>query len=503
MNAWRTCGFALLVVIVAPLVLGFMWPSGTVTEDVWEVEQGIDITNSLNNREIDVWDYYRGPLNNLSRFHIGPDNLTFPLATSTSTPNNYPIAPLESYEYVNSVDFNTLSMSGKARYTMFGNLTLTGDQTVYDYADYWPNTNTLILTKTFASGSDSVKTVSPKAGDQITGNNTYLVTFGAPTGYIDLKKGLTGNSNTMGWTNELRNRSVELWIQIDEEEAVTIDGLRLERSAAGLISATYGGVTESLGSAYPFISVVFDMEKIDVRGLIGPEDFASTNYTIGNVITFEAPRQSEIQSLSMVGYSYHYWVKQTMTAISTTRGISDSAVVPDSYYPTHSWELQIVDIATFGTSLTIAGINYPVTNGTIEVTGLPDIDPETHVDNTIHETVPVRGLRILSLVLDGQQEISINGITVLQQTPRSVTVSMDGQWYASVVLSKVNQSEVTNYTYTPGSFNFSKSAYCIVGILACAGVAVGGSLWNKNKDSTIPLYIAMGCAGACYLIMMG
>lgn len=502
MNAWRTCGFALLIVVATPLLLGYAWPSETYTEDVWNVEQGIDITDSLNNREIDVWDYYRGPLNNLTRLHIGPDNLTFPVATSTSTPNNYPIAPLETYEYVNSVDFSTLSMSGKARYVMFGDLTLTGDQTVYNWADYWPNTNTLILTKV-GYESDDVKTVSPRAGDQITGDNTYLVTFGAPTGYIDLKKGLTGNSDTMGWTNELRNRSVEIWIQIDEEEAVTIDGLRLERSAAGLISATYGGVTESLGSAYPFISVVFDMEKIDVRGLIGPEDFASTNYTIGNVITFEAPRQYEISGLSMVGYSYHYWVKQTMTAISTTRGISDSAVVPDSYYPTHAWQLQIVNPATFGESLTIAGISYPVTNGTIDVTGLPDIDPETNVDNTVHETVPVRGLRILSLVLDGQQEISINGIAVLQQTPRSVTVSMDGQWYSSVVLSKVDQSEVTHYIHTPGSFNFSMQSFCIVGLLTCAIVAVGGSLWNKDKDSTIPLYIAMGCAGACYLIMMG
>lgn len=494
MNASRTCACALLVVAIVPVILGFCWPTGTVTEDIWEVEQGIDITDSLNNRQIDVWDYYRGPLNNLSRFHAGPDNLTFPVATRTDTPNNYPIAPMESYQYVDSVDFNTLSMSGKARYVMFGNLSLTGDQTIYDWADYWPNTNTLILTKTFAIGSDSVKTVSPKAGDQITGSHIYLVTFGAPTGYIDLKKGLTGNSDTMGWTNELRNRSVEMWVQLSNSESVTIDGLRIERGASGLISATYGGVTKTLGSAYPFISVIFDMEKIEVRGLIGVEDFTTSTYTIGNVVTFEAPRDSEIMSLTMVGYSYHYWIKQTVTAISSTKGISDSGVVPDSYYPTHSWQLEIVNPATFGRSLSIGPLTYPITDGSITV---------TNIDTGESSTIPVRGLRILSLVLNGQQEISVGGVTVLRQSAQSTMIVMNGEWYASVVLSKVDQSTSDRFVWTSGFFNFSKSAYCVTGLLACAGVAVLGSLWNRNKESTIPLYIVMAAAGAVYFIMMG
>ena len=498
MNAWRTCGFALLVVIVAPLVLGFMWPSGTVTEDVWEVEQGIDITNSLNNREIDVWDYYRGPLNNLSVYKPLMDGLYFPTADTTTVPNNYPIAAVESTTTVQDVDLSTLAMSGKARYTVFGDFTVTGDPTTYYFGDYWPNTNTLIVYQMNPGLlPDTVKTLSPKAGDEITGTDLTLKTFGAPTGYIDLKKGLSGVQSVSGWTNELRNRTVEMWVTFDESEysnSISIEGLTLTRAADGLVSATYGGTTEALGSAYRFISVVFDLEKIQVRGLMGPEDFGATTYTVGNAVSFDSPRTGEIRSLTLSGQGYHWWIKQTMTAISTTRGISDSAVVPDSYYPTHAWQMQIVDIATFGKSLTIAGINYPVTDGSITV---------TNADTGESSMVPVRGLRILSLVLDGQQEISVSGVTVLKQTPRSVTVSMDGQWYASVVLSKVNQSEVTNYVYTPGSFNFSKSAYCIVGILACAGVAVGGSLWNKNKDSTIPLYIAMGCAGACYLIMMG
>ena len=498
MNASRTCACALLIVAIVPVILGFCWPTGTVTEDAWEVEQGIDITDSLNNRQIDVWDYYRGPLNNLSVYKPLMDGLYFPTAETTTVPNNYPIASVESTSTVQSIAFNDLSMSGKSRYTVFGDFTITGDPTVYYFGDYWPNTNTLIAWKMNPGlQPDTIRTISPKASDELTGTDLTLKTFGAPTGYIDLKKGLSGVQSVSGWTNELKNRSVEMWIKFDDvgySNSIHIEGLTLTRASNGLVSAAYNGTTKTLGSAYPFLSVIFDMEKVEVRGLMGPEDFGATSYTVGNSVSFDDPRTGEIKALTLYGSGYHWWVKQTMTAISSTKGISDSGVVPDSYYPTHSWELQIVNPATFGRSLSIGTVTYPITDGSITVTNL---------DTGESSTIPVRGLRILSLVLNGQQEISVGGVTVLRQSPQSTMIVLNGDWYASVVLSKVEQSTVEKFIWTPGFFNFSKSAYCVTGLLACAGVAVLGSLWNRNKESTIPLYIVMAAAGAVYLIMMG
>lgn len=502
MSVGKLCGMAVIIVIIAPVILGMVWPTGTETKDVYEIEPAMDLTDGLESRDIPVFDTYKGPLNNLSEFSLrqGDLFLGYPVPWSTTqTPNNYPYvapSPTGSEESITILD---MAQSGKTRWTLTGPMEYSGDGEIYEYADYWPATNALMLYST----QDPPKRITPQSTDTLTatGLDIQPMSYGTPAAWIQTAAGLRPHTaNPAIWTNGLDNRSVTMWVSLKTAPVgpwIEVEGVRLSIDTAGLVTVTSGQESEFIGSAYKFFELQITPGSITVTGLIGVEDFNDMTYNRGNSVTmaYEADYPDGVPYILIQGTDYAaWWVKSTESAIGTAKGIRDANIVPDAYWPSHAWQLQLINPSTFGTDLKIGALTLPVSSGSVTVTSLDDGETSSQ---------PIRGMRILSLVLEGQQQIYVNGIRVIEQSPGAVTVSLDGDWYVSVVLSKVTQETVDTYTWNIGSFGFDQAAFCLVGLMSCVAVAIGGTIWGRRSgERVLALQITMVLAGAAFLVMM-
>lgn len=500
MNAGKLCGIAIIIVVVCPIIIGTFWPTETETVDIWETEPALDITGDLANKDVYVYDTYTGPLNNLSIADPARDLIVFPTPrNTTATPNSYPVSAIDETVTAQSVTISHMQQYGKSRYGIgdYNGFTITGDSGTYTFADYWPSTNTLIL---YNQGPTPEKTITPRLTDAITGNLT-IAAYGSPTAYMDTTAGLVGSSSPFVWVNGMKNDSVTFWINMTRtpfSNTVTIDNVSLTWNA-GMLTVSDGQRTEDLGSAYDFVSVTISRETATVSGLIGVDSFADNGYTIGN--TIELASASAVDYVVLRGTYMSWWAKSSVSAIGSTKGIQDSSFTPESYYGAHSWQAQIVNPSRFGT-----GISIKSADNSIDMTWLIEDGniPVTNSQTGEQFSQEVRGLRILSLILDGQQKIYVGGVEIASTgTPQNFTITLDGEWYTSAVVSKVVQGQKTNYVWKPGSFGFDTTEFCMVGIMACAAMSIAGSLWGRTSGSSVlALHITMIVCGVAYLCMI-
>lgn len=496
MIAGRLCGLAVIVVVLAPLLAGFAWPSGTETVDVWDVEPAMDVTGDLANKPIPVYGPYTGPLNNLSIFTQQQDAFVFPVPrATTTTPNAYPVSEITSTEIVQSVTLDA-SLSGiRYGFGSYRGFVYSGDGETYSYGDFWPKTNVLIL---YDSSSNPVKTVTPAATDTLDATDLTQMTFGPSEGYIDITQGLAGSAQPWIWVNGMHNKSVELWVRMANTpftNTVHIADITLTRTG-GMVAVSDGTTTGQLGSAYSYISILMTEDDTTVTGLIGAETFTDPTWSAGNRIALSAI--GDLDHIVMSGSYIDWWVKATESAISSVKGIKDSTLVPDSLYP-GAWQVQIINPSAFGSALTISDgtqtLRLPIVSGQVDVQNIATSETGS---------VPVRGLTVLSLVLGGEQRIYINGTLVMNGTPSTHSITLEGEWYTSVVLSKVTQSTATSYTWDFGqSYGFDQTSFCVVGLLSCVAVAIAGSVWGRSSGSSVlALHITMILCGIAYLVLL-
>ncbi len=503
MNVGKTCGMAVIVVAIIPVILGMVWPDGTETVDVWNVEPGIDVTGDLSNREIPVWDTYTGPLNNLSFYDYNTNRVIFPAARdTTNVPNSYPVSSIESSSFETSVTIEDLATSGKARFilTAPGNgLTITDDSGTYHFGDYWPATNTLVLYRNTATETVPAKTMTPKMTDVISGSLT-INTYAAPTEYVNAAEGLISPSTPGFWNNGMQNSYVDIWVRMLHTPSARfyVDMLQITWDANDGIKITDDSTTAVLGSVYEYISVrLYGDGKSTVTGLIGVDSFLDRSYTEGNSIEFLS--SGHLDSIPMLGTYSDWWVESTVTAIRTAKGIKDSDLAPSDYFGVNSWQFQIINPSVFGDSLVFTKNGtptaYPIDSGAITVTNLVTGEQSTEA---------LRGMRVLSLIEGGAQNIYINGIKAIQYPASGgVTVTFSGPWMASIVTAKVVQTQQERYTWDTASFGFDQTAFCTVGMLSCALVGIVGSFWGKRTwESVAALYLVMGVCAAAYIIMI-
>lgn len=503
MNIGKICGMAVIVVVIVPLILGFVWPTGTETEDVWEAEPALDITSSLSNSEVRVYDTYTGPLNNLSIIHN--DIVTYPNAQSTTnTPNAYGIASVTETQNVST--FTPNNYGAPSRITVSGLMTYSDGET-YNFADYWPKTNVLTLWRLGIPYS-----FTPNISDVLTaaGNNLLQVDiYGAPSDYMDTKAGIRGATYTTYWANGFMNKSVTIWAKPGSTASFDVLGaVSLSKDNDGMVTATGNGESVVIGSAYDYFEIVVrNTGEVTVTGLLNVDNFIDTTYTKGNSTTFVY--ESDDEPFAMIGIraAYaNYWVKSAQASIAMTKGIKDSVINPYSYYGQHAWQVTFLNPSTFGESITVGNQVFAVEDGSITVTTTETVtDPETQQTTTVstdHE-LAVRNLSILSLIVDGVQKIYVGGYEIISQTPQTTTITLDGEWYMSVVQSKVVQSQHEKYVWEVGHFGFDQAAFCLAGLLSCVGVAIAGSIWGRtNGEKMLVLHITMILCGVAYLVMM-
>lgn len=498
MSTGKLCGIAIIIVVICPIILGMVWPTGTEDVDTWETEPAIDVTGDLADDTIDVYDTYTGPLNNLSIYTDGT-GIVYPTPVATTdSPNSYPISTITRTATI-TTSWSFSSAADDVRRTFEGQFVYSGDGGTYIYGDYWRATNTFI-----AYDSDSIPhTFTPSASDRVTAVSSYsLNVFTAPTTYYDLTQGLQGSSTSWIWLNGLRNESVTMWVKLLGNAPFQIyNVVTLTKAADGTVTASTSTDSEALGSAYEYYQIeVSKTGSVTVTGLIGVENFADTSFTLGNSASFtvQTSSASDIVGLQMRGAYSYWWVHSTQSVIGSTKGMSDASLVPESYYAEHAWQVQIINPSVIGDSLTLAlgtaEISYAIDGGSITVENMVTQEESQQA---------IRSMRILSLLMDGQQTVYINGVQVMSGTPSTCTLSFDGQWYTSVVLAKVTQDTTTKFIWNVGDFGFDQQSFCLVGLLSCVAVAIAGSIWGrKSGASVLALHITMILCGIAFLVMM-
>ena len=156
------------------------------------------------------------------------------------------------------------------------------------------------------------------------------------------------------------------------------------------------------------------------------------------------------------------------TSVGSTLGIVDAAIRGNAYYPDGSWQVQIKQPSTIGSSLTVGGVEYPIVGGKIAIDG---------------EEVAVRNVTILATGNgDGTSRLYIDSYLV-SASVTDPTVVLGGMWNGSVIISDMDSYTYYTYDKSWGSFGLDVTGFCAVGLmtsllafLACivAGKRSGG-----------------------------
>ena len=316
-------------------------------------------------------------------------------------------------------------------------------------------------------------------------------------------------ANAQYWSNGLDNSQVDLLLRFDGTLGTSYDvnvnfvldgqtySVGIDRDGAtGRIMVSGGGKTQPLGgglnNVFKYILISFDAEKehtISVVGLTGMNSFAS-DYEIrkaNTVIVHENVTNKDVLYLSAVADDYtgivSAFVSRTLSVMGEHPVIRDSSITMDDYWPNMNAMLFIPSVAVYGTSITIQGTTYPVTNGKI----------------TVNETeIPIIGLQIYRLG-DGMY---INGIKVLEDY-RNGTITFDGTWLFQGYLYQVVEVTQNVYYWNWGSFAFTFQEFCVMGLVtALFSVIVAGLYGKRSGAKVLSLMITAGCVALIYLSLL-
>lgn len=170
------------------------------------------------------------------------------------------------------------------------------------------------------------------------------------------------------------------------------------------------------------------------------------------------------------------------TAVGSTLGIVDAAIRGNLYYPDGSWQIQIRQPSTIGSSLTVGGIEYPIIGGKISVDG---------------EDIAVRNITILATGNgDGTSDLYVDSRLVASSVTNP-TIILGGMWNGSIILSDVDSYTYYTYDKTWGSFGLDVTGFCAVGLLTSLMAFLACIVAGKRSGGRFGLLALV--AGICAL----
>lgn len=154
-------------------------------------------------------------------------------------------------------------------------------------------------------------------------------------------------------------------------------------------------------------------------------------------------------------------------------------------------KVYINSVAVYGSSISIAGHSYPVTDGAITVT---DLDTGT--------TASVKLLKSTMIMsLDGSTyTTTINGITITSNSVAPV-IYFGGEWSLTATRNTVQEETAINYKWTPGEFSLDKDGFVLCMILVAGALFVVLGMTGARSGAKVGL-LAVICGGACMVGLM-
>lgn len=491
MSTSKLCGMAVIVVVIAPLLLGMVWPTDDSIEAEYVASGEISLNGSIGNRDIPIVDGYSGPQNALYILKNG--FLEIPeFAQYSASPSNYP--KLGDPETIEAGAVDWLSLNDYAA-VVFGPMDIGTSRSISGI--YYP-ANKMLLHQPFVG--DGFDKILVDAETEVTALWDYKAYPAAdPAEYGLASEGLAGRSGEFSWLNGFTNRAVEIWISTEENGTSTVrqGGWGVSVTIADGTITAYNGATGiytqsyEIGSTavYDYVSIRInaDDDSVKIYGILNAAKINATTFSYGNGVEWGMPF-TKITALE-VEMPGRWWVTKTQSEIGTAKGILDAEITPTDYYPGSMWQLRFVNPAEYGDSIRFGSVTCNVnSSGQLTFTDAEGVERKTQV----------RGLIIASIVEDNVQTVRAGGYVVYSGPVDSdYTVYLDGPWWMSVGLAKITAENHRAFSYD--GFGLDMSSYCTVGALCCGAVFIIALLWGRRSgDNVLPLMITMGLSAAAF-----
>lgn len=503
------------VCIIAPVIVGYVMPTGETEHTSYESGNILNITGELANDKLPIYNVYEGPSNAI--YTLYGDTVITPNKT-TSSASAYPSMYPEYYwEGAKAGGFvPTPVVSGGTTFTL----------SVYSVepSGYWTDhyNNKYRVVYVYANGridgfNNSTGLVDSDLKDvRLQGSAQYAITITGMMNdeYADINYGYEPKDVT--WRNGYSNQHVYIILQGNGTAKVQISfgswpNYPIVEIVDGVwrLNQTADNSPQYLGSVMSYNYVLVDIDtylhKVSLSGLIGMRGFADDwSGKVAKTVEVGTMAYSPVvtMSLKFTGSGITGWfVPRTMAQTGTGMGLVNSVMEPGGYCSTTNspWEVRLENPASFGDSIvlsssamvTMATFYVNKSNGTINPLGVSGGE------------IPIRGMIIDFVPYEDAYALEFNGTVVASGLTESPLITFKGNWWLQVYFTELKEYSYKTYDWEPGGFGIDATGFYSIGLLSSVGCAVAGGLSGRRsgEHAGIVLLTSAIC-GLIYIILL-
>lgn len=472
---------ALTLMIAAPIGLGYMMATEERTYEVWEASNSSNLSSVILNSSNPTYTSYIGTTNNtdltngstkiVPRYvEIGDVVSAYPALTQTILAVDFVADQYVDFSAYDGVMFYnpTGSWSGKTSLEEIGSHSGLGPGVV---------------------STSEYKYIS------IGGTRTVQVTAYKDEGkYADVSYGWKLPTTQINWSNNQTNSAVTFITYLPTDSTVWFGSIKIVNDS-GTVTVQYinpipGGdpaPVHTLGS-YNYLMVNVTPGLTTIYGLTGWPTMGAYPTTF-NKIEVDNKLTADFTSLGIRNDNLDaiFRVDAATILAGSYPTTLDYTLDMANLFPGKSYELKLNSIGLYGSSLSIAGETFEVTENYITVDG---------------SQVKLKGIT-LSSRFNGTDYTAYIGNHEIGTTAGPSSITFGGEWSVTVNADLIDPVQHTRTQWAPGQFAFDKEDFAACGLLVAGACLVGlGMTGSRSGLKMGVLLLICGGAGLIYFTIL-
>lgn len=535
MNNAKLCVAVIILCLVAPMMVGYVWPVSEADSISYEVGSPTNITTDLQNDYVGVYSDFTDPFMNnefLLNDSTGSSQWAFynrPVM-STDISDQTTFLPdircgFDSITVTTVGVFYTQTLSAFVEgysakvflFDAYGAESINGTGFTADRCIYFPDSERFYYIDSF--GMHQLESVPSTITWTFSSAGTHTIYF-AHTEYYYYANPAYGfyiPNYTAIWYNGHENRAIDILFQpvandliymtfnqgLTEEMVVTIYCSSTKVYLQVWFASTQTSHVEELGeiSAFPCVlfNLDYDTKKVSLSGLKGMDSFlddytSKIRHTVS--IDWEYPREfSSFNIVDNVSYGgFKWYVPRTESDLTSVPGIHYNYVKIEGYAGSGNGQIQLrmPQIYPYGTAISILVNNSVVEYGTITIDDKIAFGGKEYSLNNL-------------LITKIENTVYVNGDPLIELSVpvTSCTITFLKDWLVNVYYYPIEDLPSTEYGWESGGFGLDENGYCIVGMITSAFTGLCASLYGRRSGSKMALVtFVSGVIGAVYLLIL-
>lgn len=496
---------ALTLIIAVPIGLGYVLAFNEEETVNWETTDQFNVSDYLLNHSTPYMTAYSGPSNNTELIEggsaIAPGYTVAPKYVSTSSTVSstqlyhvgtvrIQLNPGDWTPIVTSYETYTISLSTNSfiRFSLAGGSTYTMSITSPVYANVLRDGHVWVGEEHITN----VTGISVKFPSDVENLRLSVKTYYDQ--YADVSAGWKVSDDTINagsfwrWFNTYSNSSVTMLVNLGDSSDFTLQPDSAAHSVHIKRDAGLTTVNDQPLGAYSSIQILMDSSGYTVTGItawptMGQPATPLNSITVGEVI----PPFTFVTITPTGDGSEIYRVDSAQIVAGSFPTTKDYTLSLSDLFPDSLMSLKLNSIGVYGDSLTVGGVELPVTDGKVHVDG---------------KNVSLKGA-VISFLPDEEGWLScyINGRDLGIHFAALPSVTFGGEWSLTAIAFKVEQVAGTSVEWHAGDFGLDQGGIIAAGLLTCIGAFVFLGMYGKASGTKIGL-LAVVCGGAAIVLFM-